>query len=120
MIKLIKNPTEIKEFGDDGKKIIELIGKVNTQTEKLSIAKISSPEGWDEAGQTSEFDEYTVVLKGQLRIETKDEVFNVKADQTIVIGKNTWVRYSTPYKGGAEYMAVCLPAFTKDIANRDK
>ena len=118
MIKIIEEPTEIRE-GDD-KKIIEYIGNVNTKTNELSIARISHPQGWSEPGQTPEFEEYTTVLKGILRVETKDKTIDIKPEQTIIIEKHTWVRYSTPHEGGAEYLAVCLPAFHLDLAHRDE
>ena len=117
MIKIIEKPTEIREGND--KKVIEYIGNINTKTSELSIARISHPQGWSEPGQTPDFDEYTVVLKGTLRVEAKGEMFDIKPDQTIVIEKHTWVKYSTPHKGGAEYLAVCLPAFHLDIAHRE-
>ena len=120
MVKVIENPSVIKEDGSSDKKILEFVGNVNTKTKELSIAKISHPQGWSESGQTPEFDEYTVVLKGTLRIETKDKTFDLEPDQTIVIEKHTWVRHSTPHEDGAEYIAVCLPAFSLNIANRDK
>lgn len=120
MIKIIENSTEIKEFGNDGKKIEEFIGNVNTKTKYLSIAKISSPQGWTEPGQVPEFDEYTLVLDGILRIETKERHYDLKPGQTVIIEKNTWVKYSSPYKNGAIYMAICLPAFSLNLAKRDK
>lgn len=120
MAKLIEKPTEIKACGNKEKTIREFFGRVNSNTEKVSIAKMNSPEGWEEPGQTPEFDEYTVVLKGTLKVETGSESFDVKAGQAVVIEQNEWVKYSTPYKGGAEYIAVCIPAFGPDIVNRDK
>jgi mannose-6-phosphate isomerase-like protein (cupin superfamily) len=80
---------------------------------------MKSPEGWSEPGQTPKFNEYTVVLKGKLRISTKDEEFEVSEGQGIMTEKDEWVRYSTPFEGGAEYIAVCLPAFSPDIVRRD-
>ncbi|HJO95972.1 MAG TPA: cupin domain-containing protein [Victivallales bacterium] len=119
MIKVIKNQTKITEPGNTGKEITEIIGRTNTDTDQLSIAKISSPKGWSEPGQTPEFDEYTTVLKGILRIKTKEETVDIEAGQSVIIDKNTWVKYSTPHDGGAEYIAVCLPAFNLLLANRD-
>jgi mannose-6-phosphate isomerase-like protein (cupin superfamily) len=120
MIKVIKNQTVIDEADNMGKKITEIIGRTNTKTDQLSIAKISSPKGWTEPGQTPKFDEYTTVSKGTLRIETKEGSVDIEADQSVIIEKNTWVKYSTPHDGGAEYIAICLPAFSLTLANRDK
>lgn len=118
MIRIVEKPAELVH-GED-KKITEYIGNVSTKTGGISIARIRHPEGWSEPGQTPEFDEYSIVLNGTLRLETKDETFDLKPSQTAIIEKNTWVRYSTPHEGGAEYIAVCLPAFSLDIANRDQ
>lgn len=120
MTKLIEIPTEIKASGNKEKIIKEFIGNVNTKTSHISIAKMDSPQGWEEPGQTPEFDEYTIVLKGILKVQTKENLLDVKAGQAIIAKKNEWVKYSTPYKGGAEYIAVCLPAFSPKIVNRDK
>jgi mannose-6-phosphate isomerase-like protein (cupin superfamily) len=120
MIELIEKPTEIIAAGNKKKIIKEFIGKVNSKTDQLSIAKMTSPEGWEEPGQTPEFDEYTVVLKGCLHIESKNKSVNVTAGQAVIAKKNEWVKYSSPYKDGAEYIAVCLPAFSPDIVNRDE
>ncbi len=121
MIKLIEKTTEIKAAGNNKEKIIkEYIGRVNSKTDQLSIAKMDSPEGWTEPGQTPEFDEYTLVLKGNLRIETKDNIVDIKAGQAVISEKNEWIKYSTPYKDGAEYISVCLPAFSPDMVHRDK
>ena len=117
---IIKSPTSIKAAGNKPKKIEEFIGKVNSSTQNISIAKMKSPAGWKEPGQTPEFDEYTLVLKGILRIETKEKIFNIKAGQAIITNAGEWVKYSTPAKGGAEYIAICLPAFTLDKAHRDQ
>jgi len=116
---LIKKSAVIKAKGNKEKIIREFIGRVNSQTEKVSIARMESPPGWEELGQTPQFDEYTVVLKGTLRVETRQRTFDVKADQAILICKDEWVRYSTPFEGGAEYMAICLPAFSPETVNRD-
>jgi ethanolamine utilization protein EutQ (cupin superfamily) len=120
MIEIIDKPSEIIAAGNKKKIIKELIGKVNSKTDKLSIAKMTSPEGWEEPGQTPEFDEYTVVLKGCLHIESKDKRVDVIAGQAVIAKKNEWVKYSTPYKDGAEYIAVCLPAFSPEMVHRDE
>jgi quercetin dioxygenase-like cupin family protein len=120
MTKLIENPTKIKASGNKDKIIKEFIGTVNSQTSDVSIAKMESPEGWEEPGQTPEFEEYTIVLKGILKVQTKENTFEVKAGQAIITSKNEWVKYSTPYKGGAEYIAVCIPAFNLETVNRDE
>jgi mannose-6-phosphate isomerase-like protein (cupin superfamily) len=119
MPKLISSPTIIEAAGNKPKIIQEFIGRVNSATQKVSIAKMTSPEGWEEPGQTPEFDEYTLVLKGMLRVETKANIFNVNAGQAIITYAGEWIRYSTPNAGGAEYVAVCLPAFTPETVHRD-
>ena len=101
------------------KKIEEYIGRVNTKDTAVSIAHMHSPSGWSEPGQRPEFDEYTVVLKGSLRVESKDGVLEVKAGQAIIARGGEWVRYSTPGPEGAEYIAVCLAAFDPDTVHRD-
>lgn len=115
---LINNPTIIEAAGNNPKIIKEFIGRVNSQTQEVSIAKMESPAGWVEPGQTPEFDEYTIVLKGLLKVTTKDSVYNVEAGQAIITSKGEWIQYSTP--GGAEYIAVCLPAFSPDTVHRDE
>lgn len=117
MPELINSPKLIKAAGDREKIIKEYIGSVNTKTENISIAHMESPPGWKEMGQTPEFDEYTVVLKGTLFVETRGETFEVNAGQAIIIRKGEWLRYNTP--GGAEYISVCLPAFTEESVHRD-
>ena len=119
MAKKIDSPTRIKAVGTKEKLIEEFIGNVNSKTAELSIAKMTSAEGWDEPGQRPEFDEYTLVLKGTLLVETQTEKFYVSEGQAIIAYKNEWVRYSSPKEGGAQYIAVCLPAFTPDTVNRD-
>ena len=116
---LIKAPRIIAAAGNLPKRIAEYVGRVNTGTEALSVAQMSSPGGWQEPGQTPEFDEYTVVLRGSLRVETRDGVVDVEAGQAIIAHKGEWVRYSTPGEGGAEYIAVCLPAFSPESVHRD-
>lgn len=116
---LISKPTIIEAAGTPPKKIEEFIGRVNSKTEALSIARMTSPSGWSEPGQTPEFDEYTVVLRGQLRVETKTGVIEVAAGQAIITHAGEWIRYSTPGPDGAEYLAVCLPAFSPQTVHRD-
>jgi mannose-6-phosphate isomerase-like protein (cupin superfamily) len=120
MIKLIESPSIIKAAGTKEKIIEEYFGRVNSKSTNVSIAKMTSPTGWEEPGQRPEFDEYTVVLKGTLKVKTKSTEFLVKEGQGILIEKNEWIQYSTPFKGGAEYIAVCLPAFSPDTVHRDE
>ncbi|MBT8379327.1 MAG: cupin [Ignavibacteria bacterium] len=119
MPKKIKNPTRIEATGNKPKIIDEFIGRVNSSTEQISIAKMKSPAGWQEPGQTPEFDEYTIVLNGMLRVETKDKTYDVNAGEAIITYKGEWIRYSTPNAEGAEYIAVCVPAFSPETVNRD-
>ncbi len=119
MAKLISSPTVIPAAGQPPKIIEEFVGRVNSNTSALSIAKMTSPAGWREAGQTPEFDEYTVVLQGELQVETRGAVHKVAAGQAIVVSAGEWVRYSTPTPQGAQYIAVCLPAFTPATVHRD-
>jgi mannose-6-phosphate isomerase-like protein (cupin superfamily) len=116
----IKKPTLIKAAGSKPKKIEEFLGRVNSNTSDLSIALMTSPEGWEEPGQTPEFDEYTVVLSGTLRVETEDSTLDVVAGQAVIAHGSEWVRYSTPFEGGAEYIAVCVPAFSPLNVHRDE
>jgi len=116
----ISGPSIIKPAGNKPKIIEEFIGQVNSQTAAVSIARMQSPSGWSEPGQTPEFDEYTVVLKGSLRVETKAGMTDVKAGEAVIAPCGQWVRYSTPGDDGAEYIAVCLPAFSPDIVHRDE
>ena len=119
MPKLIASPTRIEAAGQVPKTIEEYVGRVNSQTPDLSIARMQSPSGWAEPGQTPEFDEYTVVLAGMLRVEGKDAQVDVRAGQGVIAPAGEWVRYSSPESGGAEYVAVCLPAFSPDTVHRD-
>jgi quercetin dioxygenase-like cupin family protein len=119
MARVLAIPTVIPAAGQPPKIIEEFIGRINSATSKLSIAKMTSPSGWREQGQTPAFDEFTVVLRGQLQVETRAAVHQVSAGQAIIVDAGEWVRYSTPGAGGAEYIAVCLPAFSPDIVNRD-
>ena len=119
MAQLIKAPSIIKAAGNKEKIIKEFFGRVNSATSEVSIAIMKSPEGWEEPGQCPEFNEYTVVLKGSLRIRTKKEEFIVSEGMGIMTSINEWVQYSSPFPGGAEYIAICLPAFAPDIVHRD-
>jgi len=116
---LIKNSTQISATGNKPKIIKEYIGRVNSKTAEISIAHMQSPAGWVEPGQTPEFDEYTVVLKGALRVTSKTGSMDVKASQAVIVPKGEWVQYSSAEPGGAEYMAICLPAFSPDTVHRD-
>jgi quercetin dioxygenase-like cupin family protein len=116
---LINSPTIIEAAGNKPKIIREFFGRVNSKTENISIAKMTSLAGWEEPGQRPEFDEYTLVLKGMLKVETKENVFNVNAGQAIITYAGEWIRYSTPNPEGAEYVAVCLPAFSPETVHRD-
>lgn len=116
---LIEKPTIIAAAGNLPKKIAEYVGRVNSATEAVSIARMESPAGWTEPGQTPEFDEYTVVLRGTLRVETKSATLDVQAGQAIVAHRGEWVRYSSPEAGGAEYIAVCIPAFAPGLVHRE-
>jgi len=117
---LIENPTVIEAAGNKPKLIREHIGRINSNTGDLSIAHMKSPSGWVEPGQRPEFDEYTIVLNGSLTIEDEFGVtIEVNAGQAVIARKGEWVRYSTPGPDGAEYIAVCLPAFSPDTVNRD-
>lgn len=119
VMKLIYKPSVIEPCGTKPKLIQEFIGMVNSGTSDVSIAKMVSPQGWEEPGQTPEFDEYTIVLKGILCVKTNKENLEIKQDQAIVAEKGEWVQYSTPYEGGAEYISICLPAFTPQTVNRE-
>lgn len=116
---LIESPTVIQAAGNKPKQIEEFVGRVNSQTEALSIARMKSPGGWVEPGQAPEFEEYTVVLRGTLRVESHDGILDVHAGQAIIAQAGQWVRYSTPDPEGAEYIAVCLPAFSPETVHRD-
>ena len=119
-VKKIEGPSVIEAAGNKPKVIEEFIGRVNSGTEALSIARMKSPEGWEEPGQTPEFDEYTVVLEGMLRVVNKAGVADVRAGSAVIAPRGEWVQYSTPEPGGATYIAVCLPAFSPDTVNRDE
>ena len=116
---LIPQPTVIEAAGNKPKVIQEFIGRVNSRTESLSVARMISPGGWIEPGQTPEFEEYTLVLRGRLRVESKSGKIDVTAGQAIVTHAGEWVRYSTPDNEGAEYVAICTPAFSPSTVHRD-
>jgi ethanolamine utilization protein EutQ len=117
---LIAQPTRIQSAGNKPKLIDEYVGRVNSKTSAASVAHMRSPEGWVEPGQTPEFDEFTVVLKGVLRVEHKGGHMDVAAGQAVVAHAGEWIRYSTPQADGAEYIAVCLPAFSMETVHRDE
>jgi quercetin dioxygenase-like cupin family protein len=117
MAKLIDKPTVIASAGNKPKRIEEYVGGVNSGTSALSVARMTSPPGWVEPGQTPEFDEYTLVLAGVLKVETKAGPLEVRAGHAVIASRGEWVRYSTPE--GAEYIAVCLPAFSPGTVHRD-
>ena len=116
---LIDAPTRVLAAGNKPKSIDEYVGRVNSQTAEVSIAHMRSPSGWIEPGQTPEFDEYTLVLHGMLRVTHRTGVLDVRAAQAVIVRAGEWVRYSSPEADGAEYVAVCLPAFSPDTVHRD-
>ncbi len=120
MIQHIKTPTIIKAAGNKEKKIEEFFGRVNSGTSEVSIARMTSPEGWIEPGQTPDFNEYTLVIKGALKIVTREKEFIVSEGEAILTSSGEWVQYSSPFAGGAEYIAICLPAFSLDLVKRDE
>ncbi|MBI4698603.1 MAG: cupin [Nitrospirae bacterium] len=117
---LIKTPAVIASAGNKPKEIREYIGRMNSKTDDVSIARMKSPGGWAEPGQQPEFDEYTLVLHGMLRVKTKDGCLDVHEGQAVIVHSGEWVQYSTPEPEGAEYVAVCLPAFRPETVHRDK
>jgi mannose-6-phosphate isomerase-like protein (cupin superfamily) len=116
---LIAAPTRVEAAGNKPKLIDEYFGRVNSAHQRVSIAHMRSPDGWLEPGQTPEFDEFTLVLRGTLRVESSDGQMDVNAGQAVLAHAGEWVRYSTPEAGGAEYLAVCLPAFSPATVHRD-
>jgi ethanolamine utilization protein EutQ len=116
---LITQPTRIQAAGNKPKLIDEYVGRVNSKTSSVSVAHMRSPEGWVEPGQTPEFEEFTIVLKGMLRVAYKGGALDVRAGQAVITHAGEWVRYSTPEQDGAEYIAVCLPAFAMEAVHRD-
>lgn len=120
MPRLIVEPTVIPAAGTKPKEIREHIGRVNSGTDSVSVAHMISPSGWVEPGQRPEFDEYTTVLNGYIEVKSEDgTVLRVDAGQSVISEKGEWVQYSTPGPEGAEYMAVCVPAFSPDLVHRD-
>jgi mannose-6-phosphate isomerase-like protein (cupin superfamily) len=117
---LISSPSIIQAAGTKPKRIEEYAGRVNSGHSSVSVARMVSPEGWQEPGQKPGFEEITVVLKGTLRVESKDGHIDVHAGQAVIAHSGEWVRYSTPHSGGAEYVAVCLPAFSMETVHRDE
>jgi quercetin dioxygenase-like cupin family protein len=118
MPELIESPVRVEAAGEPPKRIEEFAGRASNGEERVSVARMRSPAGWREPGQRPEFDEYTVVLAGALCVETEDGALEVPAGQAVLVQAGEWVRYSTPE--GAEYVAVCLPAFSPDIVHRDE
>lgn len=116
---LFEAPVRIEAAGNKPKLIDEYVGRVNSNDSAVSIAHMRSPGGWIEPGQTPDFDEYTLVLKGKLRVESRDGALDVHAGQAVKAPAGEWVRYSTPGPEGAEYVAVCLPAFSIEAVHRD-
>jgi len=119
MAELIPIPSIVEAAGSRPKRIEEFFGRVNTRDHRISLARMKSPEGWAEPGQTPEFDEFTLVLSGTLRVETRSGILDVRSGQGAHASPGEWVRYSTPEPGGAEYIAVCLPAFSPATVHRD-
>jgi mannose-6-phosphate isomerase-like protein (cupin superfamily) len=119
MPRLIESPRRIEAAGNRPKLIDEYVGRVNTSDEQVSIAHMRSPGGWVEPGQAPDFDEYTLVLRGLLRVEHRGGSLDVRAGQAVAVRRGEWVRYSTPEPEGAVYVAVCLPAFGADLVHRD-
>ena len=117
---LISEPTRIQAAGNKPKLIDEYVGRVNSKTGAVSVAHMRSPSGWVEPGQTPDFDEFTMVLKGALHVEHNDGGLDVHAGQAVIAHAGEWVRYSTPGTDGAEYIAVCLPAFSIETVHRDE
>jgi mannose-6-phosphate isomerase-like protein (cupin superfamily) len=120
MPQLIAQPTQITAAGNKPKIIREFFGRVNSRTDALSVAHMQSPAGWQEPGQRPEFDEYTVVLKGLLVVESEGGRLEVRTGQAVMTQAGEWVRYSTPGPEGAEYLAICLPAFSPQTVHRDE
>jgi len=119
MADYITEPAVIESAGTLPKRIEEYVGRVSTSTAAVSIARMKSPTGWSEPGQTPEFDEFSVVLEGTLHVRLKDREIDVHAGQAVIVHAGEWVQYSTPSPMGAEYVAVCLPAFSLDTVHRD-
>jgi len=112
-------PSRVTAAGTKPKLIDEYVGRVSTRTDAVSVAHMRSPAGWEEPGQTPEFDEYTVVLRGRLRVRHRDGVLDVRAGEAVIARAGEWVQYSTPEPEGADYVAVCVPAFSPGTVHRD-
>lgn len=119
MPRLITGPTVVPAAGTKPKRIEEYAGRLNSGHSTVSVARMRSPEGWQEPGQRPQFEEITVVLRGTLRVEYEGGVLDVAEQQAVITMPGEWIRYSTPFEGGAEYIAVCLPAFSIDTVHRD-
>jgi mannose-6-phosphate isomerase-like protein (cupin superfamily) len=119
MPRLIAAPTVVAAAGNKPKRIEEFVGRVNSSDDAVSVARMTSPGGWVEPGQRPAFEEITFVLRGMVRVESESGTFDVRAGQAVVTRPGEWVRYSTPEADGAEYIAVCIPAFSPDTVNRD-
>jgi mannose-6-phosphate isomerase-like protein (cupin superfamily) len=119
MATLIPTPMIIEAAGNKPKIIKEYIGRVNSTTDNASVARMNSPQGWVEPGQTPSFDEHTLVIAGTLRVTTQESKFDVAAGQAVIAHKGEWVQYSSPHEGGADYVAVCVPAFSPETVKRD-
>ena len=117
---IIEKPSIVSSAGNKPKVIEEYVGRVNSKTEALSIARMKSPSGWVEPGQRPEFDEYTVVLRGMVEVKTEKETLQVKAGSAVIVQRGEWVLYSSPSPEGAEYIAVCCPAFSVETVHRDE
>jgi len=117
---LVPQATRIQAAGNKPKLIDEYIGRVNSKDSAVSVAHMRSPRGWVEPGQSPEFDEFTIVLKGTLKVRHQSGELEVSAGQAVIAHRGEWVQYSTPHEGGAEYIAVCLPAFSMDTVHRDQ
>jgi mannose-6-phosphate isomerase-like protein (cupin superfamily) len=116
---LIQAPSVVEAAGNKPKIIEEYVGRVNSRDADVSVARMRSPGGWEEPGQRPDFDEYTIVLRGLLRVKTEGKTLDVRAGQAVITRRGEWVQYSTPEEEGAEYVAVCLPAFSPDTVHRD-
>ena len=120
MPQVIPQPVSIEAPGMPPKTILEYFGRVSSGDDSLSLARMISPPGWSEPGQCPEFDEFTLVLRGVLQVESEQEVITVSAGEAVVTRRGEWIRYSTPGPDGAEYLAVCLPAFSLETVHRDE
>ena len=120
MPRLIEKPSIIESAGNKPKRIEEYVGRVCSGHSSFSVARMSSPEGWSEPGQRPEFEEVTLVIRGTIRVEHNAGVLEVGSGQAVMTSAGEWVRYSTPNPGGAEYLAVCLPAFSPETVHRDE